>query len=335
MLLLATIGSMAWARTPPGVMLGLAELERNRPRMALQRFLDVLRDDPEEHRARLGMMRAYDMLGRCDRIAEVSAELEVTRFWMPDAMMAAGTCEADVGQFESARALLQEAIDRKTESPEPALRLARLCALTGDLPCIADALDEAIVRERGPAWVAVVEAELAVMAGDPAADAMLVALGMYGFLPEVRLAAAELRVRRLMDVGEPAEAAEHVKELISADVSSQAYATLRAETLRRAGQPIDALAPFGRPTIRLRPDTVEMAAVRARVLVDLGDLDEARAVLSGAPAAHPEVVASWWYLSRARGDDEAAQRHLARWKAHPLVGHRPLEMLIPVVEDHP
>ncbi len=323
------------APPPPELLMGMAELQRNRPRMAVEKFLKVLREHPDEHRGRLGLVRAFDQLGRCDRIMEHVPALEVTRFWMPDAMIAQADCEVDVGAYAIARSLYQQAIDRQTESPQPPLRLARLCITLGDLSCVGDALDELLVRERGPAWAAVVEAELSVAMAAPSADGQLVALGLYGFVPEVSMESARLQVLRLLDVGDPSTAAERSVELVAANVSSQVYAAIRAEALRRSGYPIDALAAFSRPALRTRADSVQMGAVRARILTDLGELSEARLVLTGLPAGDPEVVASWWYLARARADEAGIEAWHARWAAHHVYGGRPLELLIPLAENAP
>lgn len=317
------------------LVLGMAELKRQRPRLAAEKFRQVLDTDPDDHRARLGLLKAYDALGRCGEIMLEVPLLEASAFWMPDAMMVTATCEADVGAWDAARGLYEAAIERRTESPEATYRLGRLCLDIGDLDCFAGAVDATLERERGPAYALLLEAERAVRGGAADADAQLIALGIYAFVPDVRRGSRVLQVQRLLDDGDPFEADERTVELVTQNVSDQEIAALRAETLRRSGRPVDALSAIERPTLRARPDTLGMAAVRARIYADLGRLDEAHGVAVGLPARHPEVIATRWYLARAADDAAGATRWADRLKAHPLEGWRPLEPLIPISEESP
>ena len=76
-------------------------------------------------------------------------------------------------------------------------------------------------------------------------------------------------------------------------------------------------------------EDLAMRVIRARVLTDLGRLDEAEELLAGLNPTLAEVAASRWWLATARQDADVAKRRAREWdlvSAHPL---RTLDQLRP------
>jgi len=314
----------AAAGMPAGLVQGMAELARHRPRLAVQAFRQVLAERPSNLRAHSGLVNAYASLQQCHGVMIHSEYLRNTGFWQPSIVSARADCEAEAGQWSAARNEFRQSLQRPTGDVGAAMGLARLCVVQGDLDCLSEAWIDAMGRDRGPAHVAGHQAEVLVHMGSDEASGHIEALLTYSFLDEIRRQQQLLRATLARYEGDIERAEELSVELVSADPSDQALAAFRAETFRLAGAPVAALGAMERPAVGRRGDSLQMAVVRSRVLVDLADFDGAERALRGLPTDHPEVVASAWYLARARGDDAREAALAAQWRDHPIYGSRAL-----------
>jgi len=322
---------------PMELVTGLAQLGQERPRMAIVSFRRLLKENPDHLRARSGLVRAYRDLGSCGGVVEHATFLEGTRFWQPNVMTALGECEADVGNWSASAGLLRQAIERQQPQVDAAMALAEICAVQGDEPCLHEAWAEALTRDRGPAYVALHEAELAVLSDAPDADAHVEALLAYSFLPDVARQQSVLRVRRALASGDVDGALLGIEPLSTGRAPSQDLAVLRADVFLAAGHLTAALVAARRPAVSGRLETTELAATRARVLAALWQFDNARRALVGLPDNHPDVIAAHWYLAREEGREAEAAAWQARWLAHPIVGRVELDARYPrvVSEESP
>lgn len=109
-------------------------------------------------------------------------------------------------------------------------------------------------------------------------------------------------------------------------------AVLRAEALRRLGQPEGAVLILKQPRVVGQALALE-GAVWVRVLVDLGRMDEARAAMVAlGPGASPDALASAWYLAQAEGRAAAAADLARRWRALAPNADRDIVQLRPISE---
>lgn len=328
------IATTSTAEAIPGeVLRGRAYLSKGRNRQAAMAFRSLLENDPDNSAARAGLVDAFRGLDRCAEISVHGWWLEGTRHWKPSVMLALAECAIDVGSWDEAEALIDEAIERDTPVVDPPMVAARLCVLKGDEACLDEAWAIAVGRDRGPAHVIAHEAELAVLAGASEAEAMVKGLVTYGFVPEVVDQQRILTAQIAGDEGDCEEVQELTARLVSSSPSSLQVAAVRAELLRRCDDAGLALIAFQRPAVQLRAHTTEARSVHVRILVDLERLDEAEAMLDTLPAGDPRVVASRWYLARARGDEATMAAAAAAWQANPFFGARSLDHLVPQARD--
>jgi hypothetical protein len=76
-----------------------------------------------------------------------------------------------------------------------------------------------------------------------------------------------------------------------------------AEAQRRQGDVTSAASTLTRPAFERRDPAPVVRAVLARIRVDQGHLDEAEGLLGAHPDPRdPDLLASRWYLARARGE---------------------------------
>jgi hypothetical protein len=135
-----------------------------------------------------------------------------------------------------------------------------------------------------------------------------------------------------MDLDDPLATTEVLAAVMRPGHARVGPRVLRAEALRRIGN-ADGARNVLDPERGLALEGMEADAVMARALVDLGELDVAEVRLSAyANYDDPDVLASRWYLARARKDDALmallAERY-AQVQTSPL---RVLANLVPVNE---
>jgi tetratricopeptide (TPR) repeat protein len=148
-------------------------------------------------------------------------------------------------------------------------------------------------------------------------------------VPSLMLQGLLLDARRWLVLGNPEEANEIIEKVLRMDLRNVAAAGWRAEAFRRLGSPEMALGATARPAIAKAASPLR-DAIRIRVLVDLGRLEEAQIALEQHPLPFSvETLASSWYLARALGDDQAVQEAEELWAVINLDAGRQLRSLIP------
>ena len=310
---------------------GLAMLRAGKPRAAIASLEANLALAPESLPIQMALGRAYGRSGRCSTaIGYLDATRDAPGF---DALaaMAGALCAGRLG-------LLDEALDYEARglAIEPddvrllttyALDLAR----AGDAAGSDAALDALVVAHPKRDASAFARASLALQEGDLAA--LDVELALWERTDRDTDEVARLRAQAALDVDDPGTALREIDAMQRLRHGPNVR-QLRAEAWRRLGAPGSALGELDGPRngVLEGPD---VDAVRVRALVDLGQLDEAAALLlfnggDDVSRREPDMLASAWYLARARGDAGAQARYAAAWRASEPSRVRRLEHYVPL-----
>jgi predicted Zn-dependent protease len=140
-----------------------------------------------------------------------------------------------------------------------------------------------------------------------------------------------LRVQAWLDLDDPHSALQELSTLKRARRGNYVR-QLRVEGTRRLGDPELAFTLLEGKKGQI-PESLDYDMLRAMVLVDLGRLDEAGAILREYMLANESTVhAAAWYLARARGDSGAMTSASVRYEAVAESPLRRLEHLVPITQ---
>jgi Flp pilus assembly protein TadD len=307
------------------VLRGEGFLEARQPRLALQVFRGVIEARPTNLRAQLGALQAMADAGLCEGADEAYGALERTAFDHAKARAALGRCLERTGRLEAAVELYGEAAQLMPYEPQYRYDRALLLARMGrDLEAEAERVF-LFGTERGIGYAFLAEAVSLWRRGDPRYLAALQQVAPFRFIEGVRRGATRLESAVVMREG-CGWRAPGVNSLTMFDLD---LAALSAECLRRSGDAEDAQQLLERPMLRRAAGSYQVAPVLARLHVDRGELDAAERLLAGLPEAVAPVLASRWYLARARGDVAGMAAWATRYREHPEHGVEPLEALVP------
>lgn len=314
-------------RVAPTLMLGNTQLARGEYRVAVQTFRNVLASQPRLGRAQLGLAQGLAGMSRCDEALELLQRLRTKRAWGADAARAEGLCLLKTGDPLGAEASFLEATELAPLQARGWMQLAQVRGFLGD----AEGADEAGVQLAGCAqgdllWL-LTEAELALRLGRRDVDGWIYAANSS--LVGVPLVAI-FDAQRWMDLDNPIAAEQLLAIQLGHTLNNFQVAFWRAEALRRLGRAEDAEAIFGRPGMQFGLDDGLAVAIRSRVWVDLGRIDEARALLDRHPdPRHPEALASRWYLALQDGDAASQASLSTQWSSLVHAKQRSLRQLRP------
>ena len=321
------------ARPPmdPELLRAEAMMVRGQLRQAEAILLRLHDAEPTRPRIALSLAVSRARLGKCEEAIPALEELHGARVWNSLAGTSLANCYTARLDTELAVAAVTEALEQDRDNGEAWGLLARLHAFRGDLARADDAIGELLALQDSPTSMMLLYAEFTYRVGDPEFDGWSAMFQHHS--PKSR-SSFQVEVYRWMDLGHPKMAADVAMQFMRDGMRRPAVAFARAEALRRIDLPGDAMMVFERSLFADASETPSAAVVRARVLTDLGRFDEADAILAKHPTpAHHDVLASSWYLARARGDDAYADALRERYDRQTKPAGRTLEQLIPWVAD--
>jgi thioredoxin-like negative regulator of GroEL len=292
--------------------------------MAITAFEAILTAHPTSGRARLGLAMALADISRCQRALEILADLRDKGVWRAEAALTEGRCRLMSGDRSMASAAYEEAHRLRPELAST-IAVAHIRAQEGRTEALAEALDTLLVLDGGLDALPAVEVTVAMRTGAADLDALLHQARSVG----TGSGLAQIDARRWMDLDHPGEAAEILLDDLRSNLSNLQSACWRAEALRRMGRLADADSALSRPRIRHANGVPMGRSVRARMAVDSGDLDGARAIVADLPLDE-EGLATRWYVARAEGNSDAMAGLETRWKAWAHAPDRRLEQLVPL-----
>lgn len=298
--------------------------------LALDTFDEILRTHPDHPEALLGRARTLARLGRCDEALAVLGEQRAVANWTPRAALAEGLCHEKAGDLSLAIVAYREAVDLNDEVETSWFQLATALAEANDPEAgwAREALDDLRSATADSAEVRVGSVWLARNAGD--ADGAWTELALLRRVPGGDLAAQQLAFVEgvlWLDAGDPFTAHEYLRVALEANFNHPQIRAWTAEAVRRQGSARWAIGHLTAVSVR-KLLGVEGHAILARTRVDLGQLDEAEAELAPyASSTDLEILASRWYLARARGDTETADTLAERYAVRNPPA--PLSVLVP------
>ncbi|MBW1879080.1 MAG: tetratricopeptide repeat protein [Deltaproteobacteria bacterium] len=301
-------------------------------RLAIREFREILEERPNNASATLGLGRALAGIGECEPALAHLGGLRGAAGWNGQAALAEAECLDRLGWDAAADAGYQEALHLAPERVVALFGLALVRLRMGDDPGFEEAVEALSERDDAEVMVGMASTWEALERGHADLDVHLLELQdaiVTGGAKRARVQLGLVDGQRWLDLGDPWTAAEvlgHATRGFPHHVRAAAY---RAEALRRTGDVLAARDTVDRPAVRRARGSV-IQAIRARILVDLGDLEGAESAV-GEPLSgdHPEVLASLWYLARARGESARAVELEASWRERVDAADRTLDQLLP------
>lgn len=317
----------------PDVFIGLRALENGRPDQALSAFKVLLDEHPDSARLQLFVGQAHLEMNDCDE-GERWVVPNQTRpaFQVGYSEMLAG-CHARRLDYSSAEYWQEVAVALNPTDPVQICRLALYRYRMGDERAAQELLDEA--AELKPNHTAVWHTRGLIALTEGRHDEVEEIIEKLHGLPRGPHQALVLEARLELDLGNAIAAGELAHQANRKDMNSSAALVLRGEAERRIGDPIQAITLLSRRA-KVYDERPRMWASLIRAHADLGDVAEAASILDEAlalDATDPEIIASAWYLARARGDTIEMTRLSARYDLLQTNPYRRLDMLVPYTES--
>lgn len=333
-LALALVLGTALAADTAALQRGREALRMRQYPRAVRILEPVLAADPTSGPAAVYLGYAYGGLHRCEEAMDLLRPRVALRSFTAAAARMAATCAARLGEASEAVYFSELALLLSPEDPSARIALALYADWAGDEQLSRSTMAELEASLPEDPEVLGARASLLLAHGDlDGAEALIDTLP-----PGPRYAAMRqlLRGRLALDRGEPDRAVGPLRRSFWRQRSYLPGVALWAEAVRRQGAPEEALTVLDYTADSLYPPAIRARytdAIRARVAVDLGDLDGAarlvRAALDRDPL-NPEAAASAWYLSRALGDGPGEERWAARYRTLERSPQRTLEQLTPL-----
>lgn len=319
------------------VAMAEARLNQGRYRMAAEQARACLAEKPDSGRCQIILGRSLALAGDCEEGLEVLAGLRDRRAWSSSGALAEAICHIRAGNPSAATVALEEAVWLDPKDPEARYAYAMHLVREGYVDEALEQIEaiEEVGADAGHlpllarAWFAL-ETDLI----DP--DGAIEELRRAWTLAPANGAGTQLHLLdglRWLDLGDPFMAGPTIVEGLKLSLGHVRTIAWRAEAVRRQGYPVEAMLALTRPWVEESPNPIS-EAVRVRVLVDLGQLDEATQVAASlADPTSRDAIASRWYLARALGDAEGARRARDLWDRASISPIRSLEQLIPLPEQ--
>jgi tetratricopeptide (TPR) repeat protein len=313
----------------PSLALGEMAASKGQFAEAERIYRSILAEEPGNARAASELGALYASQGRCADAAAMFDGIRAHRLFKADDFLAEGDCAMRIGDHAGAAERFEEAVALSPRRTRGWVQLAVAREGMGDLEGALLALEELELVDRTQVDADYLRARLAL--GTPTFDVAYGALRRAeqdGEAGRIALLARLLEAQADLLAGAPEAANRAVTEAIRLDRTYPPALVLRAEVARRLGNPSSAELVLQMPGARGVPGPLQLA-VRARIAVDLGELDQAAELLDAHPnRVDPERVASAWYLERARGGDLTSLEAL--YDAVRLPRNGDLELLIPL-----
>jgi len=272
---------------------------------------------PANGNAHAALARAYARAGRCgDALDQADAWVDSRAFDVNLAILMRG-CAVALGRLDEALRYDRAGVATFPDNVQVATALAIDLAAAGADAESEDALDRLVLVHPDRDASAFARAAIARMRGD--LDAFDVEVALWERADRHSDEIARLRAEAMLDSGLPREALD---EAARVERTRPPLLVVRAEAYRRLGMLEAALAALSGAG-----EGPEADAVRARVAVDLGDLDAASRLLTPHGTENADILASAWYLARAEG--RAVGPLVATWRRAEPSRARTLAQLIP------
>lgn len=306
----------------PGMRLAGQALKLGSYRTAIKLYERQVAQNPDAAAPNVALGRAYGKAGRCGKALDQLEPWVGTEPFGEAVALMASTCATRLGLREDALYYDLVALEAKPTS----VRALTVYAL--DLDAYGDTVsrDEVIETLAGRVGnrADYVEAVLAVRHGDSE---------LFDFLVQNRERQGEstneyksFDARLWLDLGDPQAALVRVSGLHN----RTQLRPLRAEATRRLGDPTGARQIID-AKVRGQSQGELADAIRIRVLDDLGELDDAAALVEEwADADDSDLVASRWYHARATGDAAAQADAAAAYAVVQESALRTLDALVPL-----
>jgi tetratricopeptide (TPR) repeat protein len=327
---------------PAQLRLGDCELKSNHPDAASTLYSGVLREDPANSYALLGLARLDYEAGRWDQAQEkLETVVQQTNYTLGYDLIV--TLYEKSGQTDRARAIRasQKASGAYRDAPDPWLddlmdvcydpyRLALTAgfiARNGNPAKAAQLLDRAIelapddVSSRFQLGTLSVEQKNFTVAREQLERCTRLA-------PEFSDGWAQLSALQ-SQLGENSAAASTLATGLAHCPGSPGLHLMRARALQKAGVNDEAIAEF-RESIRLRPNEADAYIELANFLINLGQVDEAVRLLEQsleAEPGNPMAISTLAYHAITTGDESSALRWLDKVRNQPRVPREQSERL--------
>lgn len=309
---------------------GVTEADRmlagGRTQQAAQAFAREVQLNPQSSASWLGWGTAQAKLGKCSDALEKLWPFTYTLPFKAQTALLAARCSSRLGYADDAVYFDTLAAQRKPSSVSVRSALAVDLDRAGDFVGRDIILEQLLLmdRDRDASWYA--EAAVALRHGDLDTFDTIDSLWRRDGRDDDEF--VRLRAISWLDVGDPARAnAEmYVKRQIRRPSGDR---LLIIESVRRLGRAADALKEMDRRGVG-RLVGADADVIRARIFVDLGRMDEAKALLDEWQATpDEEVAASCWYYARAAKDRAAMSEAEVEWQTLRSSPIRTLEQLVP------
>lgn len=317
----------ARSRLKPRLGIARRMLQQGNNVGAVAAFRRNVKAHPNAPAASVGLGKALARVGQCEEALEHLAPWEGTTPFGADAALAAAGCASRLGLSADAVRYDLLAVDLDPTSARALTNLALDADTAGDMVARAEAL--AGLADLPPSTLGIwyADAVLALRVGD--IDTFDVVTAGWERVHGPGGALRTLRARAWLDLGDPVSA-WHVLRDVAVFRGGSIARILHAETERRLGE-VDAAADLLSMDSDEPFDAADADTVRARVAVDRGELASAAEWLAGLDPGDADVVASGWYLARARGDDAERERLARAYARLRPDGLRALDTLLPIV----
>ncbi len=314
-------------KSGPKSVMGTTLLRGGRAGAAAATFRQQLEKEPDSVQAQAGLGQALAETGECvEALVWLSATVGTLPF-TADAAISAAACALHLGDRVEAVWYYQEGL--RVDPEDPRLLTAYVVTLgpSGDSPELLRALDT-LERIHEDGRDASIYARLALAADRGELDDF----DWYAWLWEHEgrspLELRALQARLWLELGDPWSAARELEGRARRHQRASTRA-VRAEALRRTGNIGEAMYVLADRRSKSRQMRVD--AVQARVEVDNGELDEAEATLQPYKGLlDPEVLASLYYLARARGEAQAAAEYASWYREMEASTLASLDQLVPL-----
>jgi predicted Zn-dependent protease len=301
-LILLFLGSFQAISASPEFVKLNAMIDAGQPRRAGPVLREMLAEDPGNHEARATLGRALSVMGHCEEALIHLSAARPTIAWTGRISEAEGHCYMRHGRLSEAVVAYEEALWMNPKLISAQHVLVLLYFQQGDWSAAEKGIALIEAREGWPFRGGILRVELARAKGeDPGIDF----LELERQVSRVRGKRAWqqlhfLRGQIWLDANAPSFAEKAFAESIALEPFHEGSILGRAEALRRLGRIAEARGAATRPVLR---HSLLIQPIRARILMDLGDAQGARAELEESTFHnHLEVLATHWYLAQATGE---------------------------------
>jgi len=311
----------------------LRTMQMGNHKKALQQFEVLLEKYPDNRRLHMSIGQVKLSMNDCEGGAEWILRHRTRPTFKLKMAGQLAACSARHGDYANAVYWQEEAALLDPENPNVWSLLGMYRYRQGDYWGVEAALDEAAALDPNDMRLHLAFASIALTEGDHERIDELIARVAEADKGLVNAYVLEARLE--LDLGNPVLAEQVATKAVKRDIDGTSALVLKAEALRRLGDLEDAAGLLQRREAWYLERPV-MWPVHIRVLADQRDFEAADDVLARALDANPhepELLASGWYLARARGDAEGMAVWADRYEVVAVNPYRTLESLVPLTES--